>query len=265
MAESSSWSRVLDDADEATAQLIVQLQLEDVEALGSADDEDSEVASRAYEVELRQYRAVSQHEGEETVLAEAFAAAAGEDETAQTPPPPADTGTQEPMLFQCASCHGRFDADHSQQVPCEHYYCDDCLTHLFASCTTDETLYPPRCCRQTIPYEDVKPYIPADVRSQFEGKKEELDDRHRVYCRVKTCSTYIGYAHREGDTGTCPQCANTTCLHCSNAPHEGDCERDEATQQLNELAAQEGWRKCGTCGRMVELTIGCNHMTLVDR
>jgi len=261
MADQTNWARVLDEVDEETANLMIKLQLEDIESLSTDTREsDSESARQAYEAELRQYRAVRQYEGEETHLAQASAAAAAGPETEEARAEVADAAHQDVMLFDCLSCGDKFDADHISQVPCQHYYCDECLTRLFDRAMTDESLYPPRCCRQNIPLEDVSMSLPEDVRKEFERKQEELDDRHRAYCRVVACGTYIGYGHRDGDTGTCPHCRTTTCIHCSNPPHTGDCQQDVATQQLNELATREGWRRC-TCRRMVELTLGCNHMT----
>lgn len=35
-------------------------------------------------------------------------------------------------------------------VPCSHVYCFECLQHLFKTSMQDETVMPPRCCRQEI-------------------------------------------------------------------------------------------------------------------
>lgn len=50
-------------------------------------------------------------------------------------------------------------------------------------------------------------------------------------------------------------------LLCKQAGHTGDCAEDKAMEQTMELAKKEGWQKCPSCGRMVELNTGCNHMT----
>ena len=37
------------------------------------------------------------------------------------------------------------------RVPCGHEYCHECLQEFFIQSYRDESLFPPRCCRQTIP------------------------------------------------------------------------------------------------------------------
>ena len=243
MAHPTAWCSVLDDADDATARLIIRLQLHDLEELVTGDDVDGKLALDTYETELKQCLVIRRNDDVETV-----------------PEPP----VEDTVLFQCISCQDHFDAEHCHRLQCEHWYCDACLEHLFHTAITDESLYPPRCCRVAIPYDDVSPFLAANVREQFVAKQEELDDRRRVYCCVTDCATYIGHAHRDGDVGTCPSCQTTTCVHCGTATHDGECVQDEATQQLNELAAREGWMKCRTCNRTVELNMGCHHMMLVS-
>ncbi|KAK4549466.1 hypothetical protein LTR36_006463 [Oleoguttula mirabilis] len=188
MASQTPWE-VLNEADDETAQLMIKLQLDDIAAASTTDDVNGSLALQAYEAELRQYHAVRQYENEETDLAEASAAAAAAsaDEEEEAPEAPTDDVHQHIMLFQCVACRDPHDSDHCYQVPCQHYYCDECLGDLFSRATTDESLYPPRCCRTDIPFEDISTYLPDGVRTKFERKMEELDDRARVYCRRPSC------------------------------------------------------------------------------
>jgi len=270
MEGSPAWQHVLDDADEATASLIIKLQLDDLDALaeGSSHDgsdgevHDERLARKTQAEELKQYNAVRQLEHEETVLAEASATAASDTAGSLSPPsspPPATEGPA--VVFSCAACGERRGADDCYQVPCQHYYCDDCLAQLFEGATSDESLYPPRCCRQNIPFDEVRLFLPQQIRNTFESKCEELDDNNRKYCRIPTCSAYLGHGHRAGRTGTCPTCSIETCLDCKNPPHAGDCPPDEATQLALNLAQTKGWRRCPSCSRMIELHTGCNHIT----
>lgn len=183
VATQTAWD-VLNEADDETAQLMIKLQLEDLESASTAEDTDSDVALGAYKAELQDYRAVRQSDNEETAKSA---------KTLTINP------EQQIKLFKCVSCQDEHDADHSYRVPCQHYYCDDCLQTLFSNATNDETLYPPRCCRKVIPFEDVRTFLPEKVGNEFGKKVEELDDRHRVYCREPACGAYIGYAHRDGD------------------------------------------------------------------
>jgi len=261
--------RVLDDVDDLTAQLITELQLADLKTLSTAaedlDDshqaQDVKLACQIYEIDLKQDAAIRHFEKEETALAEASAAAVSDPAQALPESQPAPEGHV--MLFDCVACGDRYDAEHCCPVPCQHHYCDDCLHDLFRSAMTDESLYPPRCCRRPIPYDDIRDFLRPELRAVFEAKREELDDNDRIYCRIPTCSTYISHSHREGNTGKCPTCNTGVCLACKNVAHDGDCPPDPATQQLLDLAQQEGWRRCPGCSRMIELNTGCYHMTQV--
>ena len=240
----ADWTQVLDDADDVTAALLVQLSLEDAEefaaeqsAAGNYHSLDAVVAREAFEQELKMYRC-RRH--------------------LPSPPPPSPPP---PPPIECTVCTSARPRAESLQAPCEHWYCNDCLTDLFRRATTDESLYPPRCCRQHIPFEDVTAHISTEVKELFEGKREELDDRNRIYCHVPACSTYIGAASRDGDKGTCPACEAATCIHCKNEAHSGVCGEDEAVKATLALAAEQNWQRCPSCTNMIELAHGCYHMT----
>lgn len=256
--------RALDDVDDATAALIIKLQIEDARefaaqqaAAGNYHALDDVVAREAYEVELKRYRGTRGLTILETPdLVDEIAA------TIRTDTEIESHARQQPAKFQCGACNDYWTADECYKVvECEHYYCDDCLADLFKGATTDESLYPPRCCGYTIPYEDISGFLPRKLRAQFEEKKEELDDTDRLYCRVPTCSAYIAKTSRTADVGVCAKCTAETCVHCKNKSHEGGCEEDQALQATLTLATEEGWKKCPACDRMIELTTGCNHMT----
>ncbi|KAK5123505.1 hypothetical protein LTR85_002543 [Meristemomyces frigidus] len=190
MATQTPWE-VLNEADDETAQLMVKLQLEDIEAANSDGDAgtDSGFALQSYQTELVQYRAVRHFEGEETELAKASVAAAATsaEEEEDAPEPPTENQEQQIMLFECASCLEKYDADQCYPVPCQHHYCDTCLQNLFINSMDDETLYPPRCCKMIIPLDEVRAFMPEKVGDEFERKRKELDNRRRVYCRAPEC------------------------------------------------------------------------------
>ncbi|KAL2808002.1 hypothetical protein BJX63DRAFT_410661, partial [Aspergillus granulosus] len=73
------------------------------------------------------------------------------------------------------------------------------------------------------------------------------------------CST----AHINGEVATCPDCGHTTCTNCKGRVHTGDCPNDTSMQQLLATAQENGWQRCYSCWRMVELDHVCNHMTFV--
>ncbi|KAF2717308.1 hypothetical protein K431DRAFT_233493 [Polychaeton citri CBS 116435] len=164
-------------------------------------------------------------------------------------------------LYQCHTCFGQFPPDEISTLPCNHLYCDGCLNSLFAATLKDETLYPPRCCRQPIPFDSVRLFLNGQLAAQFANKKEELDDKDKIYCHVPTCSTYINASHRVCDRATCQACGERTCLVCKGSVHLGDCPKDEEVQSVLTLAREQGWQRCNACGRVVDLRIGCNHIT----
>jgi len=67
-----------------------------------------------------------------------------------------------------------------------------------------------------------------------------------------------------GDNGKCPKCFMVTCTICKGASHAGDCQQDTSTQQVLQLATEQGWRRCSNCRRTIDLKLGCNHIHYVS-
>ena len=92
-----------------------------------------------------------------------------------------------------------------------------------------------------------------------------------MYCVNPYCSHFLNLDIIGTDKMeyACPKCATLLCLTCQHGAHpNATCEeakqrRGESVeeQQFQELAGREGWRRCGRCGVMVQLSSGCNHMT----
>lgn len=158
----------------------------------------------------------------------------------------------------CVACH---DSPGSIVVPCEHRYCADCLTHLLRAAMDGGTAFPPTCCGREIPVSDVHQHLDRNFVHEFEEKAIELSTPNPVYCYFPGCSTFIPPGTIQGDDdASCPACSRATCTHCKAQTHFGDCREDEGTQQVLQMARVEGWRRC-ECGIMIELDMGCNHMT----
>lgn len=164
---------------------------------------------------------------------------------------------------ECTSCGDHKQAFETFRAPCEHMYCQECLTQLFELSTTDETLFPPRCCRQGIPLTSVRLYLSRELVLRFQKKTVEFETSDRTYCSRPTCSTFIPPNSIAGEVATCIACFTDTCTICKGNSHEGDCPADTATQQVLETAREQGWQRCYNCKIMVELDVGCNHMTYV--
>jgi hypothetical protein len=146
-------------------------------------------------------------------------------------------------------------------APCGDEYCRVCLRDLFAASMTDESLFPPRCCRQPITIGSVEIFLTKELKEKFETKRVEFGTPNRTYCSSKSCSAFLTPDQIEDDIGTCGDCFIRTCVLCKLEAHDGDCPNDTALQSVLELATENGWQRCYQCRRLVDLDIGCNHMT----
>ncbi|EMD34832.1 hypothetical protein CERSUDRAFT_24434, partial [Gelatoporia subvermispora B] len=157
-------------------------------------------------------------------------------------------------------------------TPCRHHYDKGCMLDLFESATKDESLFPPRCCRQTIPLCLVQAHMSADLLKLFREKSEEFGTLKRVYCADPACSRFLGpqqestsWSLRSPATKACPAagCTTNTCLGCKNkvsGPLHRCAENAQDAQVLG-LGHTEGWARCPGCANMIELSLGCYHMT----
>ena len=246
----------LDGLDDVTLDLVVVLQLRDVATMleqdgdGTSATPTSAAIGLAVTEELLQYRADRRFEKRETELAEASAlAVAG--------------GLAN---IQCASCNDNFLAEEVWQAPCSHRYCFPCLEHLHSASMRDETLYPPRCCKLVMPWDNVKDKISEELVTSFEKKKEELDTPtdKRTYCSDAKCAMFIGTKHIAKDVAACPACKKATCTMCkASLHHHEDCPADPALEETLTLAFNFGWQRCAKCKRVVDLAFGCYHITYV--
>ncbi|WKT54450.1 hypothetical protein QSH57_005034 [Fusarium oxysporum f. sp. vasinfectum] len=149
---------------------------------------------------------------------------------------------KESQTRECIACNDQFPPLALFRSPCSHEYCRACLVGLVRSSFQDESLFPPKCCRQTIPVEQGRWFSPQLV-GQFRAKNLEFGTPNRTYCSEPSCSTFIPPVFIDG-------------------PHHiGVCPSDTASQQVLQLADQNGWQQCYSCYRVVELETGCYHMT----
>lgn len=147
------------------------------------------------------------------------------------------------------------------QTPCGHFYCQECIQTVFELSATDETLFPPRCCRETTPLQSVKIHLSSAVVQIFEEKSIEFRTSNRTYCSRPACSSFIAADKISGERALCGKCGTQTCTICKNNAHDGNCPQDIATQQVLETAREHGWQECYNCRRLVELDVGFNHIT----
>ncbi|OAX32941.1 hypothetical protein K503DRAFT_566733 [Rhizopogon vinicolor AM-OR11-026] len=154
------------------------------------------------------------------------------------------------------------------RAPCGHFYDIDCITSLFQSATHDESLYPPRCCRQVIPLPQIRPHLTQALLAEFELKAREFGTLKRVYCATPACSSFLGPLYegyfRKVFTCPSPTCITETCGKCRGR-YEGyythKCTPDAETERVLTLSRDSGWSRCPGCSQMIELNMGCFHMT----
>lgn len=161
----------------------------------------------------------------------------------------------------CAICLTDKSLSDVLRMPCGDNYCRECLSELFQLATTDESMFPPRCCQQVIPLQLIKLYLSSTLIRTFEEKSNEYKASNRTYCSQPSCSLFISSENIDGERATCIACGTHTCTICKNNVHSGDCPMDTATHQTLEIGRQHGWQRCYSCRQLVELDTGCNHMT----
>ncbi|KAH8756624.1 hypothetical protein F5883DRAFT_429207 [Diaporthe sp. PMI_573] len=162
---------------------------------------------------------------------------------------------------QCCTCAEEVPFYDLARAPCGHEYCRGCLKELFTLSLTDETLFPPRCCREPIPAEKNGFFLTYRLVNEFQKRKVEMETPDRTYCHVPECSKFIPPQNVEHQIGRCVVCSARTCSVCKAAAHVGDCPEDPATKVLDNIAAENGWKRCNGCRRIVDLMAGCNHIT----
>ncbi|KAI1415369.1 IBR finger domain-containing protein [Hypoxylon sp. FL1857] len=161
----------------------------------------------------------------------------------------------------CEACRDDKYTAELARAPCQHEYCGSCLSHIFRNAMMDESLFPPRCCRETIPLDENLAFLDADVVQEFGRKSVEYSTPRRTYCHNTQCNAFIPPANYANDIATCTECGSKTCMTCKGASHEDGCPHDEELQQTLQMARDLHWQRCSSCGTYIEQNTGCNHMT----
>lgn len=172
--------------------------------------------------------------------------------------------TAEPVIERrkCTTCWGAVPVNDLARVPCSHEHCRGCLRDLFSRCLTDESLFPPQCCRQEIRLGAFASALPPQLVSTFFAKALEYRTLNRTYCANGKCSRFlVPSVDIQDDVATCPECRTRTCASCKRRGHAAPCTQDEDLHGLLAMAKEEGWMACVSCHRLVELTAGCNHIS----
>ena len=268
--------------DEETANLILRLQREDVEQLAHynhfAGGQDAALAASILRENLAEVETALADRRMTTSIAAAVRADATllaesveegdrptilvDEATVARLAPLNDVPIYRPLSIQsCTACFTQERSDHGANVACGHFYCRECISELFKASFNDESLFPPRCCRQTIKInEEVGDLLSQEIKDQYPEKAEEFGTTDRVYCSNTGCGIFIKPRLIIDGVAECSTCQSKTCASCREAQHEGDCPQDTALQAALEVARENGWQRCFQCKTMVELSMGCHHM-----
>ncbi|KAF2108382.1 hypothetical protein BDV96DRAFT_504588 [Lophiotrema nucula] len=167
---------------------------------------------------------------------------------------------------KCAMCHDYHENRAMISLPCNDYYCINCMKERFMRATKDEGLFPVRCCQKPIPIEVISKHLTLDEMTAIGLSSIEFSTEDRIYCSNPHCHRFQLPARLELGVNrvVCDSCGMSTCTTCKQAYHRGqDCPDDPGTRQVQELAQELGWKTCPSCRRVVILRSGCNHMTCV--
>ncbi|KAF8228130.1 hypothetical protein L208DRAFT_1404410 [Tricholoma matsutake] len=172
--------------------------------------------------------------------------------------------TQHAESIRCVVCEDPMsDSEACLQAPCNHYYCGDCIANLVNACTSDELLYPPKCCNQPIPDDAIIPFLDDSLQSDYCSKQREfaVPATQRIYCPTPDCPAFIASSESVSGDVTCYRCRSRVCSMCKQIAHTGDCLNDPGILQVRALARVHRWQTCPNCYAIIEQYGGCKHMT----
>ncbi|KDR80943.1 hypothetical protein GALMADRAFT_241502 [Galerina marginata CBS 339.88] len=170
------------------------------------------------------------------------------------------------------------EASNPERLGCGHAYCTGCLRHFLTSAANARN-FPLVCmgndatCRMPLSIPLIRRFVPPQVfRSLVEAAFLSYLDHHPQelkYCPTPDCKQV--YRHRTDQaTLQCPSCFSTICSSCDEEAHEGmtcherKLSKDGEQERLNEqLAMNNGYKKCPQCKVWIEKTAGCNHMNCI--
>ncbi|KAM5533573.1 hypothetical protein V8D89_012789 [Ganoderma adspersum] len=189
--------------------------------------------------------------------------------------------------IQSANSSGRMQFGTHLPCPQSHGYCISCLDSYINSkldpdgsgaSNPNAVVFPIRC--PECPVNDWPQGIPNEVAERVLTEKgmtlwhtqKLLDSLPKYYCPNPKCSALVQVDEEEDDPqAECPSCDAIICVPCRVVWHDGlTCEeyqdlpldeRSPDDQKALQLAKAQNWRRCPKCSIIVELTIGCNHIT----
>ncbi|PCH44865.1 hypothetical protein WOLCODRAFT_78291 [Wolfiporia cocos MD-104 SS10] len=192
-------------------------------------------------------------------------------------------------LAASRSANSSLRLPYGMRLPCpgNHGYCLGCLSAYIrnkldpdgdSTFNPDMVVFPVRCPECSVAEwpsgisDDVAERILEEKGMVLWYHQKLLSSLPKFYCPNKRCSTLV-QVHDDPDEpqALCPSCNELLCVPCQVVWHEDmTCEEFQALplderspedQQALQLMRTKSWRRCPNCSFIVELTVGCNHIT----
>lgn len=151
-------------------------------------------------------------------------------------------------------------------LSCEHRYCSSCLSKMARAAMESEDQFPPRCCSQDIPTETILTVLSSREKKWYIFKPGQYATpvAERSYCPKPNCGKWIPQKYLTVKLGKqkCPHCKAK--FPNTDEPANGSTNANTAYEP--DLAAflkeahHHGWKRCYSCGVMVELLSGCRRV-----
>ncbi|KAK6541425.1 hypothetical protein TWF694_007236 [Orbilia ellipsospora] len=159
----------------------------------------------------------------------------------------------------CSICGDLSQSYRIFPLKCSHRYCIDCLRDHILHSLSQPSNQPPRCCGESLPLKNAAEALMSTELDTLMDRCDAYESSKQVSCAK--CKRDILQGYIKDSSAYCVECKEFTCTHCGLELHDGICEEDKGMEMLLDTARREGWSKCDKCNHLVELTVGCFHMT----
>ncbi|KAF3116281.1 hypothetical protein TWF569_000346 [Orbilia oligospora] len=159
----------------------------------------------------------------------------------------------------CNICNETYQNYAVFTLKCKHRYCVECLRDHILHAFGQPGSELPRCCGEALPLTYAGEVLMESELNQLMDRRDAQESSKQISCAG--CKKDLLQGSIKDNSAYCIDCAKFTCIHCAKDLHDGICPEDKDMAMLLETAKNEGWSKCGKCNHLVELTIGCFHMT----
>ncbi|KAI9800715.1 MAG: hypothetical protein M1833_003130 [Piccolia ochrophora] len=170
----------------------------------------------------------------------------------------------------CVSCRGNLKkSDATYTLLCAHDYCTTCLHSVVEQAMDNLGNMPPTCCGTAVPGSTIKAVLTPEEQQTFleRGLEYAISRGDRVLCPNPYCGELVQKEQNLDPQRpfemACQYCKGKICKHCTEEAHQGDreCPIDWELEALRQLGDHQIWRRCHSCAALVELGIGCIHMS----